>query len=486
MKSEKLAKHIVLLQIAGGHLAWLEAKETEGSLLLIGGGMEPLAAGGEEVSSAKDLRQAIHAVSNQLHVGWLEKPEVILIAPTHLLTARFMETPPADIQDIGELAAFEVSEALQVPIEEIAWDRLISSAHGDAMEKHLLWVAARKDFIDSLMEEWASSDLAPTQVTPDFWGLYEFLLSLDEESLKTPTVIVSQEGGRATITVANRRAVYAARSVTLTRPSLSGGEADSEVQKERLLAGEIERTMAFASDRFPKGSIKSMILCGFPDWELNQLREMTERNGIVLNHLVLKDVMAYFQRKGGELTPLHLPLLCIAYCRLHKAIKGINLLSAEAEAISWRALFHEAAAPSRSFLAAAGCLAAFLIVLWAGGSIWYKGARAARLDKGADMIKVAERLLREETVLKEMMRSDFDFGNLFIFLSEALPQGVMVSSISVDLKTGIELALAGVNHQRIIEIIEKLNSGSLIKDMELDRSVNESGQFVIYLKGKLK
>lgn len=490
MNKKKRANHYVLLQVISDQLIWMEVKQTEGHTTITGGGVEPILQPDADDDSAspstQHIKESIKAVIGKLQLSWFAKPEIILIVPNHRLTARFMETPPAADDEISGLVSFEVSETLQVPVDDIAWDMLISSAHGIDMQKHVLWVAARKDFIHSLVREWADNNLPPSQITPDFWAIYEFLISLDEASLNDPTVIISQEGDRATITVANRRAIYVNRSVTLSRPTLKESFEDTELQKERILATEIERTMSFSSDRFPRGTIRNMILCGFAEWELNNIQQVAERNQLTVNHLLPQDILSFFHHSSGDISTLHLPHLCIAFCRLQQNITGINLLDKAEDAFSWQTALHEAAAPSKLMLTLAVSLVILLLGIWGGGQYWYQSKVETILDKGEDMIELASRLHHEEMVLREMVRKNIKYGDIILFLSEVLPKGVMVNSLTIDTETGLELALMGVNHQRLIqlELIDKLNESPHFKEVVLDRSVMESGQFLIYLKGK--
>ena len=76
---------------------------------------------------------------------------MILSVPGNLYTVRHIKTPPADLEHVREMAAFEVAETLQIPLENIAWDYHISSHHHSGSERDLTWVAARKESISSLI-----------------------------------------------------------------------------------------------------------------------------------------------------------------------------------------------------------------------------------------------------------------------------------------------------------------------------------------------
>jgi len=384
------------------------------------------------------------------------------------------------------LVAFEVSEALQVPIDEIAWDMLISSRHGESAEKHLLWVATRKEYVDSILAEWPPQALMPTQVTADFWAIYECLLGLDESGFQEPCVIVSQEGDRATLTVANRRAIYFTRSVMLTRPQLPAKES-SESAKENLLASEIERTLTYVADRFPQGSIRNMILCGFDNWEMQRISQTAESNGLAVTRLGVGEILALFQpAETIEISPDHLAMLCMAYCRLGRDIKGLNLLGEREAPVSWQSLVPEAAIPSREFMVMSGALATLIVAIWIGSHLWFNHAVTSRLKEGQDLLKLAERLQREETALREMTRNHVSFADLFLYLAEMLPAEVLVKSISLDMKTGVDLVLVGGNHQKILEIMDKLNTSPYFRELAESRAVNEKDGFTVYVKGKLK
>ncbi len=485
MKEKKQPNHVILFHIVSDRLLWLEARESEHLPIILSAGSESLIPTEEESQESQevDLGKTIKNVMDRLHFGWLSKPAMILVAPNYRLSTRFMETPPTDMENVRELVSFEVSEGLQVSLDEIAWDMLISSRHGEEEVKHLIWVATRKNFIDSLIHDWNENGVILDQVTPDFWAIYEFLLNLEEESLLEPTVIVSREGeDRATITVANRRSVYLNRSVTLTRP----GQSSDAAQKERMLSIELERTLTYVSDRFAKGMIHDLIICGFEDWSLEAIQETARKNDITMNHLVVDDVLRFFASQEGRFESQHLSLLCLAYCQLHLNIKGLNLLDIGEEKVSWKTVFQEFSTPSRNFLAVGGSMLALVFFLWVGGGIWYSNAVDERMNQGEDLFQLALQLQKEEQILKQMVSEDVNYGDILMFLSETLPKGVMVKSINMNnSQREIEIGLTGINHQRTIEIIPQLNECQQLRNVELDRSVNESGGFIIYLKARL-
>ncbi|HXK94994.1 MAG TPA: hypothetical protein PKV38_15075, partial [bacterium] len=324
--------HVVFLQPVAGHLVWLETKREEDRLLVVGAGAQPLRNEEADASSpvqASDLLQnlggAVESAASQLKLGWFTRYEVVFVAPSHRLTARFMDTPACEDDTLRDLVSFEVSEALQIPIEGIAWDYFISSAHGTDPEKHLVWIAARKTFLEQLLSAWPPDVLTPNQITSDFWAFYEYLLSTDPYALAEPAVLVCQDGERAAITVATRRSIYVTRSVPLHRPARFDDTPGLE-SRGQVLAQEIERTLSYVADRFPPGTIQSMVLCGFDDWPLDPIQETAERNGLRLARLRLPDVASRFEAGEAVLFDSHLALLCMAYSRLTAGIPGPNLL----------------------------------------------------------------------------------------------------------------------------------------------------------------
>ncbi|MGC9329175.1 MAG: hypothetical protein ACP5I1_16195, partial [Candidatus Hinthialibacter sp.] len=425
---------------------WLETRREEESLVILAAGLEPYAPkedDQEPPSKAEALKAALHAINGKIRLGWRVRHEVIVIAPSHRLTARFIDTPPVEDDTLNDLTAFEVSEALQVPIEKIAWDMHISSQHGESEKKKLLWIAARKEYIDNLLHAWPEDRLSPTQLTPDFWAYYEFLLENGAEQLEQPALLISREEDRASITIADRQAIYLTRSVPLNRPLRGAGSMQGVEAEEYALAMEIERTLYYAADKSVYAAPTSMICCGFEDWKLDQIRRAAEDNDLQLAHLTLNDVRNYFvEQTEGEgvkdIRPNHLSMLCIAYCQLALGVIGPNLLEIEEEPVNWKSFIPEAALPSRKFMMIGGGLAAMFLLLMIGKSLWFNSAVAARLNRGEDLIQLANRLQKEETALHQLTRTNVDYGEMFLFLAEKLPEGILVKNFSVDVKNGVE------------------------------------------------
>lgn len=493
MKLLKPSNRLILLQNLSDRLVWLEVKKDTDKLRIIGGGVEPFFTleDGDEIQLPADtpldrLKTAIEAVYQRTHAGWLTQQEVIYVVPSHRLTARFLETPPTSEDNIRDLVAFEVSEALQVPIEGIAWDMILSSDHGNSEEKHLLWIATRREYIEGVIGAWPDNTLVPTQLTADFWAYYEFLLHIGPHNLQEPTILITQEGNRATISVANRRSIYFTRSVTLARTVLISEEANPESLKERQLAMEIQRTLAYVSDRFPAGTLKEMIVCGFENWDQSQLEGIADQYNCTVTRLTLEDVNDFLSGDLSHLQPEHLSLICMAYCHIQQMIAGPSLLEEKEEKTDWQSLIPHAVLPSNKFILTAGSLFAALAVIVLFQYLWYSHAVSSRMQQGNTLLKLADRLKSEETGLRACIQTNVNYADLFLFLAETLPEGVLVKTISIDLKNGVDLVLVGGNHQMVTDVIDKFNGSPYFREFTETRAVNEQEGFTVYLRGKLK
>ncbi|MBN2327525.1 MAG: PilN domain-containing protein [Candidatus Omnitrophica bacterium] len=494
MKPKNRATHLVLLQRLSDGVLWLETKRENDSPTILSAGLEPYAAKADDQeppTKAEALKAALHAINGKLRLGWMARHEVIVAAPSHRLTARFIDTPPVEADTLADLTAFEVSEALQVPIEKIAWDMHISSKHGEEAKKKLLWIAARKEYIDNLLHAWPEDRLSPTQLTPDFWAYYEFLLGNDAERLERPALLIAREEDRASITIADREAIYLTRSVPLNRPMRGVGDLEGAEAEEYALAMEIERTLYYAADKSVYAAPASMICCGFEDWNMDQIRRAAEGNRLQLAHLTLNDVRSKFvdhaeEREGKDIRPDHLPMLCIAYCQLELGVIGPNLLEIGEEPVNWKSFIPEAALPSRKFMMIGGGLAALFLLLAIGKSFWFNSAVAARLNRGEDLIKLANRLQKEEIALRQLTRTNVDYAQMFLFLAEKLPEGILVKNFSVDVKNGVELSLTGGNNKQAMDLQQTLNDSPYFREMVLERSVVEKEGFTIYFSGQMQ
>jgi hypothetical protein len=490
MKPKNRATHLVLLQRISKGILWLEVRRENESLVILSAGLEPSGESESDDQAAGPnvvaLRAALGAINPKLKLGWMTRHEVVVIVPSHRLTARFLDTPPVEEDSLDDLVAFEVSEALQVPIGDIAWDMIISSRHGDDPKKKLLWIAARKGYVDNLVGAWPEDRLAPTQVTPDFWSYYEFLLGADDSLLAEPAMIVSREGDRASITIADRASIYLTRSVPLKRPPRTGDDLEGADAEEYALSLEIERTLFYAADRSTPAGPKSLICCGFEDWKMDRMQMVSSGNGLKLQLLTKNDLLTFFSKAPEDVLSDHLSLLCIAYCQLKLDRIGPNLLEVEEEKVDWKSFIPEAALPSTKFMAIGGGLLAFFLVLWIGRSVWFDSAISARLSRGDELIKLANQLQKEEVGLRQLARTNIDYAGLFLFMAKTLPEGIFVKNLNIDAKTNVELTLTGGNNQQAVDLLTKLNESPYFRDMVVDRSVVEKEGFAIYLKGKLK
>lgn len=495
MKPKNRATHLVILQRISKGILWLEVRKENESLAILSAGLESSVESESEDQAAGSnedaLRAALSAIHPKLKLGWMTRHEVVVIVPSHRLTARFLDTPPVEENSLDDLVAFEVSEALQVPIGDIAWDMIISSRRGDDPKKKVLWIAARKGYVDNLVGAWPEDRLSPTQITPDFWSYYEFLLAADDSLaddalLAEPAMIVSREGDRASITIADRAAIYLTRSVPLKRPPRTGDDLEGVDAEEYALSLEIERTLFYAADRSTPAGPKSLICCGFDEWKMDRMQMVSSGNGLKLHQLTKNDLLTFFSKAPEDLLSDHLSLLCIAYCQLKLDQIGPNLVEIEEEKVDWKSFIPEAALPSTKFMTIGGGLLAVFLALWIGRSLWFNSAISTRLSRSDDLIKLANQLQKEETGLRQLARTNIDYAGLFMFMAKTLPEGVFVKNLSIDVKASVELTLTGGNNQQAVELLKKLNESSYFRDVVVDRSVVEKEGFAIYLKGKLK
>jgi hypothetical protein len=262
MKKKNRASNLILLQQHSNHIAWLGVRKDKEILQIINAGSEPLYIPSEDEEQEPNLTNEIileqspeildhvlKSISQKMQVGWLNKPELVLLLPNQRVTARYTELPTTEVEMIHDAAAFEVSEALQIPIEDIAWDFIISSQHQPDQNTKLLWLATRNEFINQLQETWPQNQLIPDQLTFDLWGYYEWIQHNIPEILSSPALIISLQGDRASITIASNDAIFVTRTISLTPSIPSATGTDPQQEKERT---------------FVDGNRTDIILCGRP------------------------------------------------------------------------------------------------------------------------------------------------------------------------------------------------------------------------------
>lgn len=468
--------HLILFQRLDDRLAWIEATNDASKLQLLGAGVQPLNIDGEDIS----LQSAVELIAKQLQASIWVNYEAVLAAPSHRLTARTIEAPPADDESLRDLVAFEVSEALQVPIEDIAWDYWKSSRQS-SMNPKLLWIAARKSILNEWANNWPSNRIPISQITPSTWAFYEYALQSETGLLRQPAILVMQEGDRAEIAAADSEAIYYTRTVNLT-----AGAAPKDASVQQRLAQEIERTYSYVSERLVEGEIRSLVIAGFDGEDGQALESTAAQYSLTLYRLSANDLASGFERKGAEPNNDHLPLLTIAYARLAAGLEGVNLLDEKEENV-WGARLWEAAQPSRAFIRNAGAMATLVIIFWILSAMWFNRAVDARLNEGKSLLQLATHLQNEETGLRALAQRRVAMADAMLFLSKTLApeKKLLVKTLSFDDKDGVVLSLVGGNNQNVLQIIEKLNKSKYFRDVVSDRAVMEKEGIVIYLSGKL-
>jgi hypothetical protein len=96
--------------------------------------------------------------------------------PQPRLTTRFLDTPPVEEETLGDLVDSKYRKRFSFPSMirlGYACSPLITASR---LPENIM-IASRRDYIDSLLNEWPDDLLQPTQLSPDFWGYYEYLLA---------------------------------------------------------------------------------------------------------------------------------------------------------------------------------------------------------------------------------------------------------------------------------------------------------------------
>lgn len=476
MKPEKQA-HTIILRPLSNQLLWLEAKRNHDNTEIVSGG-SILFDLQENQAPLDALLQALRDLKSKIEINWFAGCEIIMTAPGNLYTARHTKIPPADTNTIREAAAFEVAETLQIPIEDIAWDLHQSSHPQNENEIHLIWAAARKSSISTLLSSLPKSVLFPTQVTPDFWAVYETLLNRNADLLQEPALISYYDGSHLTVFAADQQAVYFTRSV---------GINSNVDQVDKALHTEIQRLLGYVPERFETGDIKTLLLCGLNHIPMEHLREIAESHSLQCIQINNQDMERVLPTNTDvDLLPEHFPMLCTAYATMKLNQTGINLMAEDQSTSWWEAVTSEEALPPKPVMKRIAMMAGAVVVLWISQMVWFQYAAASYLEEGRDLLRVAEYLQDEETALRSLLRTNMNYDELFLYLSEELPNDVLVKSISIDAKSGVDLVLTGGNSQLTQTFVEELNRSKYFKDMVESRAANESTGFTVYVKGKLR
>ncbi len=468
--------HLILFQRLDDQLVWLEAAREGKAVKLLSAGAQPFDVDGEHLT----LKDAVAQASKHMQAGIWVRYEAVLAAPAHRLTARIIEAPPAEDDQVRDLVAFEVSEALQVPVEDIAWDYWSPSKQSSGQPK-LLWIAARKSILNEWLTDWPSNRIPISQITPSVWALYEFFIRSRTGLLRQPTILVMQEGQRAEIAAADSQAIYYTRTVNL---GSTKGPSGADVSQR--LAMEVERTLQYVSERLIEGEIRSLVIAGFSDLSTEAFDALSAHHSLTYYQLGATDFSVEFDCGGVQPSVEHIPLLAIAYSRLHENLEGVNLLDKQEEAL-WGARLWEAAQPSPTFIRNAGVMTATALLFWIVSALWFNNAVDARLSEGKSLLELANHLETEEIGLRSMAQRGTPMADILLFLAEMMSKEkkMLVKSVSFDNKDGVVMSIIGGSNQDVLGIINQMNESKYFRDVVSDRAVMEKDGIVIYLTGKL-
>ncbi len=470
--------HTIILRLLPDRLLWLEAKHENGEARILSGGTNFFKE--EEGQSIEEQRKtALRELKSEIDINWFAGCEIILAPPSNIYTARYSKIPPADENTLREATAFEVAETLQIPIEDIAWGYHKSSTQDDSKDIHLIWAAARKQSVSTLLSAFPKNTLYPTQISPDFWAVYDTLLHRNAELLASPALVSYFDGSHLTLFAADIHAVYFTRCVDVWH--------EDHAARNQILKREIERLIAYVPERFATGRIHNVILCGLQNIAHEELRPLARQHAFDCIQITNSDMQSVLPLSTDvELQPAHFSMLCLIYASMQSQTAGINFMEEEDQTKWWETIASQESLPPKPILQRIGLLAGAVMVLWLAELVWFQYAAASYMEDGKDLLRVANYLNNEETALRNLTRSHIDYDELFIFLSGKLPDNVLVKSISLDTNTGVDLVLTGGNSQLIQPFVDELNQSKYFKDLTESRSAMESGGFTVYLKGKLR
>ena len=127
----------------------------------------------------------------------LVKSTVMLSVPGHMAFARFAKLPPVDPKKVSDIVAFEATQQIPFPMEQVEWDYQIFMQE-DSPDVEVGIFAITKDRVGQFLSNYRAMGLAPDGLTLSPLAVYNAMaydLKLDADS---PGVIILDIGTTST------------------------------------------------------------------------------------------------------------------------------------------------------------------------------------------------------------------------------------------------------------------------------------------------
>jgi Tfp pilus assembly protein PilN len=450
-------------------------------------GKEPLPTQEEGLEGERQtaLRQAASAVWARTSHSWFERPDLFLLFPDSRVTSRYLEIPSDDPERVRNVISFEVSEEIQLPVEEITWDYLRFSKSSTGTR--VLWLATRKSSVEEMLGV-LPPDLPPvTVVTPALVGSATLATPAIQAKANQAAIVIDLQAHAATLLVQDEQGVFYTRSVT------AGGAEDSEVPSDgsgdlaRNLSREVTRTYIYARQRFESLLIKRVLVMGEESESL--ARELKPPPGLdieTLDHVRALETLGLSKEDAARVPREAASLVAAASRRLTGQDRFPNFAPTVAVGPFSKTLQTLAGAVGGRFVVVAALLLALCVGTAVGAGVWRRNAVEARQAKTTDLLKKVKRLQQEEKILREIQKERVAFSRMFMDFADRIPENITLANISLDLQTKFTMKGKAQSNQDVDSLVKILQEMRYFRDVTVQKTAFEKEGFVFYIEGKIR
>ncbi|MFH1738184.1 MAG: PilN domain-containing protein [bacterium] len=478
---------ILAVQFLPGDVLWAEVEMRGSSPILRETGRVPLRAHGENTNrnQRETLREALSSIWDRTAHSWIEQPEAFLLFPDSRVTSRYLEIPSTDPERIRNVISFEVSEEIQLPLEEIVWDHLPFSESESGTR--VLWLAARKSSLSEILDELPPDYPPPAVITPALVGSAVLAKPSIKEEKNQAGIVLDLQTTSATLLVQNVEGVFYARSIAVGTVDEVGSPAEDMPDMARNLSREITRTYSYARQRFKTLAIQRVLIAGFNSESL--AREIAPPRGLKvesLDHIAALEALGLSRKDASRVPNESASLVASAVQRLAHRDRIPNFAPPVAAGQISKSLGKLAGVVSGRFLVVAAVLLALCVGTAVGSSVWRRSAIDARQAKTTDLLKKVRDLQHEQKTLREIQKERVNFSTMFMDLAEQIPENITISDIHFDLRTKFTMKGTAQSNQDVDKLIKILQEMHYFRDVTVQKTAFEQQSLVFQIEGKIR
>ncbi len=479
--------HILAIQILPEEIRWAEIEKRGGRIALQRCGTETLEedATASPEETQRVCREAISTIWAQTSRSLMETPEILLLFPDSRVTSRYLEVPSDDPERVQQVIGFEVGEEIRLPLEEISWDSL--GFQRSETGTRVLWLAARKSSVKEILEDIPERIPVVSVITPALVGSATLATPTISEKPEEAAIVIDVQRSAATLLVQNADGVFYARSVAAITGEDAEVKSNGTADLAQTLSREVTRTLIYARQRFQSLNISRVLVVGEGSESLT--KEMRLTRGLRAEAVGTGDTLSSLglQKKDAHEVPAE--NACLVAAAIRRLTEGDRVPSfappAAVGALS-KGMGKLAGVVTARFVGVAALLLALCVGTSVASNIWRNHAIESRQTRTNELLKKVKRLQTEQRILTEIRKESVPFSDVFIDLTEKVPEHITLLDIRLDLETQFTMKGKAQSNQNVDELIKILQEMPYFYNVTVEKTAFEKEGFVFYIEGKLR